>query len=149
MLPPPRMVTNKKRWRLQVQFWLMAVALAWLTGCMPAGPRALLEGKRLIEQGRYAEAVDELKVATSLLTTNAQAWNYLGLAYHHAGQPANAAEAYERALKLNHDLVPVHYNLGCLLLEQNRPDTLEGARNELTAFVMRDGNSLDGWLKLG
>jgi len=149
MLPPPRMVTNKKRWRLQVQSWLIAVALAWLTGCMPAGPRALLDGKRLLEQGKYTEAVDELKVATSLLATNAQAWNYLGLAYHHAGQPANAAEAYERALKLNHDLVPVHYNLGCLLLEQNRPDTLEGARNELTAFVMRDGNSLDGWLKLG
>jgi len=143
------MVTNKNRLRRQAQFWLLAVALAWLTGCTPAGPRALLEGKRLIEQGKYAEAVDELKVATTLLATNAQAWNYLGLAYHHAGQPANAVEAYERALKLNHDLVVVHYNLGCLLLEENRPETLEGARNELTAFNMRQANSLEGWLKLG
>jgi tetratricopeptide (TPR) repeat protein len=143
------MVTNKKRWWRQMQFLLAAIALAWLTGCTPAGPRALLEGKRLIEQGRYAEAVDELKVATSLLATNAQAWNYLGLAYHHAGQPANAADAYERALSLNHDLVPVHYNLGCLLLEQNRPDVVERARNELTAYIMREGTSLDGWLKLG
>src|ERR1700722_1906792 len=90
-----------------------------------------------------------MKVAPSLLATKAQAWNYLGLAYHHAGQPANAADAYERALGLNHDLVAVHYNLGCLLLEQNRPDTLERARNELTAYIMRQGTALDGWLKLG
>ena len=143
------MLTNKKRLRKQIQFLLAAVALAWLTGCTPAGPRALLRGKRLVEEGKYADAVAELKVATSLLSTNAQAWNYLGLAYHHAGEPANAIDAYQRALKLNHDLVVVHYNLGCLLLEQNKPETLEGARNELTAFTLHQGNSLDGWLKLG
>ncbi len=127
----------------------MSVMVAWLAGCMPAGPRALLKGKRLLDEGKNAEAIEELKVATSLLATNAQAWNYLGLAYHHAGQAADAVEAYQRALSLNHDLVAVHYNLGCLLLEQNRPDTLEGARNELTAFVVRQGNVTDGWLKLG
>lgn len=149
MLPPVEMLTNKKRCCKWLSLLLLTAAVAWIAGCTPAGPRALLRGKRLIEQGRYTEAVDSLKTATSILTTNAQAWNYLGLAYHHAGQPANAAEAYQRALRLNHDLLAAHYNLGCLLLEQNRPDTLEGARNELTAYVMRQGNSTDGWLKLG
>src|SRR5439155_6573129 len=57
-----------------------------LSGCTPPGPRALLEGKRLIEQGKYSKAVEKLKSATSLIATNGQAWNYLGLACHYAGQ---------------------------------------------------------------
>src|ERR1700753_2974715 len=66
---------------------LLVALAAGLTGCRPPGPRALLDGQRLIEHGQYSEAVDRLKTATSLLSTNAQAWNYLGLAYHLAGQP--------------------------------------------------------------
>lgn len=146
------MVTNKKLGHKWVCVLLLATVVAWLAGCTPAGPRALLRGKRLIEKGEYADAVEQLKIATSLLSTNALAWNYLGLAYHHAGQPAHAADAYQRALKLSHDLnldAAVHYNLGCLLLEENRPHTLENARDQLYAYVLHQGNSIEGWLKLG
>ncbi|MDB6016866.1 MAG: Tetratricopeptide 2 repeat protein [Pedosphaera sp.] len=147
MLPPQAMATKQKsKFGDQLIFGLLVLAIACVAGCTPTGPGALLDGKRLVEQGKYAPAVEKLKLATSILTTNAQAWNYLGLAYHHAGQPANALDAYQRALRLNHDLIPVHYNLGCLLLEQNK---LEAAKNELTAFTLHQGNSLDGWLKLG
>src|ERR1700757_1903598 len=149
MLPPRRMLTKKKHLGSRLRVVALILAIAWAAGCGPPGPRALLEGKRLIEQGKYAPAVEKLRLATSLLSTNAQAWNYLGLACHRAGQPADAVQAYRTALKLNHDLVVVHYNLGCLLLEQNRPETLEAARDELTAFTLHQGNSLEGWLKLG
>src|SRR5579872_6276971 len=149
MLPPRIMVTMKKRCVRHIQLLLVAAAILLAEGCTPAGPRALLDGKRLLEEGKYEPAIERLKIATSLLATNAQAWNSLGLAYHHSGQPANATEAYQRALKLNHDLVIVHYNLGCLLLEENRRDRLEAARNELTAYTLHQGNSIQGWLKLG
>jgi tetratricopeptide (TPR) repeat protein len=125
---------------------LFLAAVTLFTGCTPPGPRALFKGKKLLEQGRYAEAVERLKIATALLNTNAQAWNYLGLAYHHAGQPGQAERAYQRALALDHDLTEAHYNLGCLWLSENR---LEGAKTELTAYTLRRGNSLDGFLKLG
>ena len=134
------------------RLWTMILAGAVavvLVGCGPPGPRALVEGKRLIEQGQYAPAIDQLLTATRLMATNAQAWNYLGLAYHKAGQLDEAAGAYQKALKLDRDLVIVHYNLGCLLLEQNRPDKTEAARTELTAFTLQQGNSVAGWLKLG
>ena len=85
-------------------------------------PRALLKGKKLLERGDYAAAVAQFKTATTLLATNAQAWNYLGVACQYAGQPADAAAAYQRALTLDRDLVEAHYNLGCLWLEQNKPD---------------------------
>ncbi len=123
---------------------LLAVAL---TGCKPPGPRALLAGKELIEHGQYAEAVERLKSATSLMSTNAQAWNYLGLAYHQSGDANDAADAYRKALALDQNLVEVHYNLGCLWLEQNRADL---AKAELTAYTLHRGdNAPEGWIKLG
>jgi Flp pilus assembly protein TadD len=116
-----------------------------LSGCTPPGPRALLRGKQLLEQGSFPEAVEKLKLATSLMNTNAQAWNYLGLAYQNAGDVTNAALAYGQALKLNRDLVEAHFNLGCLWLQQNR---FENAKPELAAFVLRRPAETDGWLKL-
>jgi tetratricopeptide (TPR) repeat protein len=138
------MLTNKNRVKGSLALCLgFSIVFA---GCTPPGPRALLEGKKRIEQGRPAEAIEDLKVAVSLLGTNAHAWNYLGLAHHHAGQPAEAVKAYQRALTLNQDLIEARFNLGCLWLEQNRPDL---AKPELTAYTLRRPHGADGWLKLG
>ena len=125
--------------------WLCAAAVA-VTACGPPGPRALLKGKQLLDAGKTAEAVPALTLAVSLLPTNAAAWNYLGLAYHRAGQWTNAAEAYSRALKLDRDLLDVRYNLGCLWLDA---DQLEPAKSEFIAYTLRRGNAVEGWLKLG
>lgn len=124
-----------------------ALALAVvLGGCTPAGPRALQSGVRFLDEGNYPAAVEKFRQATALMNTNAQAWNYLGVACHRAGDVTNAVLAYQQALKLNRDLVETHFNLGCLWLEQNRPDN---AKSELAAFTLRRGNSTAGWLKLG
>jgi tetratricopeptide (TPR) repeat protein len=121
--------------------------LALLAGCAPSGPRALFEGKRLLDEGKYSQAIEKLKTATaSLGGTNALAWNYLGLAYHHADEAAEAERAYQRALALDHDLNEARYNLGCLWLEQNR---LEAAKAEFTACTLRRPNVVEGFLKLG
>jgi tetratricopeptide (TPR) repeat protein len=125
--------------------------LVWLTallaGCGPPGPRAVWDGVELMDRGDYDQAVEALRNATRLMPTNALAYNYLGLALHHANKPAEAERAYLRALTLNHDLTEVHFNLGCLwLLQTNR---LEQARSELTTYTLRNPNSAEGWLKLG
>ena len=126
---------------------MLFLALAvFISGCAPSGPRALLAGKKLLERGDYAGAAARLKTAATLLATNAAAWNYYGVALQHAGQPADAAQAYQNALKFDRDLVEAHYNLGCLWLEQNKP---EAARTEFTAYTLRRNNTPEGWLKLG
>ncbi|MFO1488707.1 MAG: tetratricopeptide repeat protein [Verrucomicrobiota bacterium] len=123
----------------------LALALA-LTACTPPGPRALLQGQHLLNEGRNAEAVEQLREAVSLLNTNAIAWNHLGLAYHRSGDVTNAILAYQQALKFNRDLSETHFNLGCLWLEQNRG---ENARAEFSAFTLRRPNVAAGWLRLG
>jgi tetratricopeptide (TPR) repeat protein len=126
---------------------MLFLALAvFISGCAPSGPRALLAGKKLLERGDYAGAAAQLKDATTQMATNAAAWNYYGVALQHAGQPADAALAYQNALKFDRDLVEAHYNLGCLWLEQNKPDA---ARAEFTAYTLRRSNAPEGWLKLG
>ncbi len=117
-----------------------------LTGCTPAGPRALLKGKKLLDSGDYTRAMAEFRTATTLLPANATAWNYLGVACQKAQQPDNAAAAYQRALVLNRDLVEAHWNLGMLWLEQGKNDQ---ALSEFTTYTLRRNNSPEGWLKLG
>src|ERR1017187_814816 len=144
MITPTRMLAIKNRaLRCAMHFLALAVVIS---GCAPPGPRALLAGKKLMDRGDYPGAVEKLKTATTLLATNAAAWNYYGVALQHAGQPADAAQAYQNALKFNRDLVEAHYNLGCLRLEQNQPDA---ARTEFTAYTLRRNNTPEGWLKLG
>lgn len=139
---------NRKQNRaLRPLCFLVFVALgAVLAGCGPAGTRALLKGQRLLDQGDYSDAADEFKSATDDMATNAQAWNYLGVAEQHAGQLDEAAKAYERALELDRDLTAAHFNLGCLWMQEDKPDK---AASEFTAYTLRRVNEPEGWLKLG
>jgi len=143
MLTPKPMLVIKNRILRGVILFLLAVFIA---GCMPPGPRALLKGKKSLERGDFTSAVEQLKTATTLLPANAQAWNYYGVALQHAGQPDDAADAYQRALSLDRDLTEAHYNLGCLWLERNKFDS---ANTEFTAYTLRRSNMPEGWLKLG
>lgn len=124
----------------------VAISCIFLAGCTPPGPRALLEGKRLLERGKYPQAVEQFKLATSILSTNAQAWNYYGVALQSVGKNVDAERAYARAISLDRDLTEAHYNLGSLRLAQNN---LEGARAEFTTYTLRRPNSVEGLLKLG
>ena len=146
MLPPLPMLAIKK---LLPHFFLQGatlVVLLLLAGCTPPGPRALLQGDRLLQEGHYQQALDKLKTATALLPRDPRVWNCLGLAYQSTGDGPHAIEAFRYALSLDHsNLVFVaHYNLGCAYLEQGNA---VAAANELRSFCLLS-NSLPALSKL-
>lgn len=143
MLPPQRMLAKKNSINAAIILFAFTLMLA---GCTPAGPSALLKGKKLLDRGDYAGAVTQLQTATTLLATNAQAWNYYGVALQLAGRPDEAATAYQTALKFDRDLMEAHFNLGSLSLEQGRPEV---AKSAFAAYTLRRQNDAAGWLKLG
>jgi tetratricopeptide (TPR) repeat protein len=143
------MLKNKNRDALP-SVWAGTAGLllaGWLlTGCQPPGPAALLEGKKLLDQGKPAAAVAPLTDATAILKTNALAWSYLGLARQQCGQLNEAIAAYGLALRYNRDFNEIHFNLGCALLDQGKA---EAARDELRAYTLRQTRDPMGWVKLG
>src|SRR5690242_16109086 len=143
MLTPRRM--SVKIISVRSAIWA-AMLSATLCGCSPTGPGALLKGKKMLDHGDYAGAVAEFRTATTLLATNAAAWNYYGVALQGAGQPTDAVNAYQRALELDRDLIEARLNLGTLFLQQDKP---ADAKTEFTAYTLRRPNDPEGWLKLG
>src|SRR5436190_101109 len=98
MLPPWLMLAMKKRVALFSALILTVLGPVLFSGCADPGPRALLQGERLVRQTRYAQAIPKLEQAARLLPRDARAWNHLGLAYHGAGRGEDAAKAYRQAL---------------------------------------------------
>jgi tetratricopeptide (TPR) repeat protein len=125
---------------------IFALALLF-SGCTPAGPNALLKGKKYFDNGNLAAALAQFERATKLMPTNAPAWNYYGVALQRAGQNGPAAEAYQKALSLNRDLAEAHFNLGGVWLDLNRPDA---AKAEFTTYnALRHNSDPAGLVKLG
>lgn len=126
--------------------FLAVAMLLVVSGCRPSGPRALLDGDALLREGKPAPAIEKLTEATRFMPDEPRAWNLLGLAYHRAGQPQLAAQAYRRALAKDRSnrVAVAHFNLGCLLLEQNNPSA---AADELRSFTLTT-NSAAGLVKL-
>ena len=146
-VPPARLMeVTIRRFKSGLGAAAFAGWLALLSGCTPPGPQALLEGREFLDEGNFVAAVERFTLATSILGTNAQAWNYLGLACHHAGDTRRAVEAYNQALVFDRDLFEAHFNLGCLWLELGR---LDSARSEFTSCTLRRASSIESWLKLG
>lgn len=126
--------------------YLVLIASALLVpGCKQSGPKALLQGEKLIREGKFSEALQPLEQAGQLMPNNPQVWNHLGLAYHNLGNVTKAAEAYQKALSVDKNLHQIYYNLGNLYLESNR---LNEAINSLSSYVLVQPNQVEGWAKL-
>ena len=128
-----------------------AIAVAVLmtaTGCRPHGREALQRGDQLLEARKPAEAIPLLEVAATDLPGDAQAWNFLGLAYHAAGRRPDALKAYLMALRQDRNLFEAHFNLGSLYFEDGN---WAEAERSLRVFlgVEANRNRADAWNLLG
>jgi len=127
---------------------LAAVAALMLlaTGCTPSGERALVEGDRLLREGKTVEAVRMIEHAVETLPQNARALNQLGLAYQTAGRDDEARRAYLRALDLDRNLFEANHNLA--LLYESKSEWLEAERALRTYLAAQPEDGV-AWARLG
>jgi tetratricopeptide (TPR) repeat protein len=142
MVPAEFMVTIKK-W---VQLGLLVCLAAYWQSCVPPGPAALLRGERQLKAGDYPGAIESLTEAVKLLPNLPQAWNHLGLAYHHSQKLAEASQSYRKALDLDYRLASARFNLGSLLLEFNQ---VRAAANEFATYTELKPELPGGWVRRG
>lgn len=126
--------------------WTAFFLAALGCGCAPSGPKALMQGEKLIAQGKYVDAAAMLERATRDIPEQAQAWNHLGLAYHYSGQKEKAVQAYAKALERNRNLEVVHHNLSQLFLEHGE---IPAAIDSLTRYLIHKPDAAESWLQLG
>ncbi len=140
------MLAIKNLARVTTVFPVIA-AVVMLAGCTASGPDLLLDGDAALRAGTPRGAVEKIKRATEMLPNEPRAWNLLGVAYHQAGQPKLAQQAYRQALVRDRsNIVSVaHFNLGCLLLEQG---DAAAAADELRSYTMLT-NSAPAFTRLG
>jgi Flp pilus assembly protein TadD len=145
-LPAPRMNAhgNPKRCPSPVSLAGLSIpALGLLlAGCSPSGERALIEGDRLFQSGKAAEAIPLLERAALDLPQNAPALNHLGLAYHATGKTNEARRAYLRALEIDRNRIEATYNLAITHLE--RGELLE-AEKGLRAYLVAHPTDAAVW----
>src|SRR5205085_7395961 len=122
--------------------------IAAFNGCTPPGPRALLNGEKLLREGKAEAAIERLEFARDSMRGEPRVWNFLGLAYHRAGKLQLANTAYRQALSLERSnaVSVAHYNLGCLLLEQN---FVVGAAEQFRSYTLITNGDARGFAKLG
>lgn len=77
------------------------------------------------KQGRYAEAIVELKKAVELEPQYVEAYYNLAVVYEKVGKPQKAIGLYRRTTELNHSFIPGLKRLGILLIEND--STEEGS----------------------
>jgi len=111
-----------------------------LAGCGPSGERALVEGDRLLQAGKAAEAVPLLERAAHDLPQNGPALNHLGLAYHATGRTNDARRAYLLALEVDRNRIEATRNLAVTHLE--RGEWLE-AEKGLRAYLLAHPGDTD------
>lgn len=87
----------------------------------PATPR-VLEGERLLSEGKTGEALRVFERAVSEQPKDARAWLDLGLAREGLGEMASAEKAYRRAAQNDPGFPDPLNNLGVLLREDGKLD---------------------------
>lgn len=116
-------------------------ALAQMLLVYPDDPRIVGEyGKVLTQRGRSQDAVNFLKRATQLNSSDWTLYSALGIAYDQTGDYASARYAYERALQLKPGEAVVLNNYG---LSRAAAGDLPGAQHMLAqANAVPNGNPM-------
>ncbi len=98
------------------------IKLAMSRSGSPAMDLLLRRGRKALERGEVAAALDHLSALTDHAPNFAEGWHARARAHHSAGQAGVALGHLETALALNPNHFQALYGLGVILEEMNQPE---------------------------
>ena len=129
---------------------LSVLLITLSSGCRPSATRVFEDGQKLVEAGRYEEAIEKLNEARATFDEDPVLWSLMGLALHRTGQLEPAETAYHRATTLAErsdlPLPDIHTKLAELYIDRGRPSL---AIPLLEERLRIDSSSVDSLLLLG
>lgn len=99
-------------------------------GTIKSAADDVTKGRRYVDRGDYASALDAFKRATATDPSNSFAWANLGAAAAMLGRSTESLDAYDHALSIDPENWLAHYNFGCQLLRL-------GKREEAFVHIVR------------
>lgn len=102
----------------QLKFFIAACTFLAFTGCT-SSEKELEQGRSLMKEGKFREAIEPLNMAVNADPENAEAFNTRGVAYFELKEYSNALLDYEQAIKLEPDFYRPYYNRALLKMAQN------------------------------
>ncbi len=125
-----------------------AAIAAWLDsihGTLPTPETCLKVAGTLINEKKFAEAVEPLNRACALAPTRPDAYERLGTTLLRLNQTDAALVALEKAIQLDTNRPQAHYNLGLALAAKNRLPEAIAQWRETTILAASHG---DAWYNL-
>ncbi|WP_229310975.1 tetratricopeptide repeat protein [Larkinella soli] len=130
---------------LTVFFKLILFSLLFIQACT-SSEESLEQGRGLMRQGKFREAIQSLNAAVEADAGNFEAFNSRGVAYFELKEYPNALLDYEQALKLNPEFYKPYYNRA--KLKTAKGDT-EGALKDFAEAIRRAPDTSDIYLDRG
>ncbi len=121
---------------MRIASLLLVVTLATLSGCASTATTHSFKNviaeqrkaEKAYEEGHLAEALAGYEALTRILPDNFDFWFRLGNIYVRMEKPTLAAEAYERALRLDSGNAKAWHNLGIVRMRQAAAAFAQSAR---------------------
>lgn len=124
----------------------VAAAAAETTKEPPSQVKAAQEGVKLLDQGKYDEAIAEFQKVLQSDPNLAPVHYNLGVAYERKNQPADAQAQYQEAIRLKPDFGEAYLSLGNSYLAEKKSDKAMEAFSK-AAELMPD--NYDAFYNLG
>ena len=100
------------------------------------------KANQLIGQRQWTKAIDKLQKAIAIYPNYSSAYNNLGVAYTHVGDPLHGEEALRKAISINDHLVPAYVNLARVQMGAKDMPAAEVLLNKACSLAPPDATSL-------
>lgn len=111
--------------------------------CWMCGLDYFKKGKTNLDLSEYADAIKNLKMATTICPDSGNYYSYLGMAYSGAGKNEEALSALTTALKLDSNSYFAYYSRGVI---EQKSDKYNDAFNDLSKAIALNPNALEAYI---